>query len=83
MRLSSNKELGCCKRLFTNCFFDNYSKSQQGTISFPELHGKCGGSLVRGLLLASQKNSKNIHSDRADSCTMYTLVLGHRTMLLM
>lgn len=40
------------------------------------------GSLVRGLL-ASQKKSKNIHSDRTDSCTVYTLVLGHRTVLLM
>lgn len=42
MQPSSNKEAGCYKRLFTNCFFDNYSESQQGTISFPELHGKCG-----------------------------------------
>lgn len=42
MRPGSNKELGCYKRLFTNCFFDNYSESQQGTIYFPELHGKCG-----------------------------------------
>lgn len=73
MQPSSNKEAGCYKRLFTNCFFDNYSESQQGTISFAELHGK-RGSRKSGerVVVGITKNSKNIHSDETGSCTVYT-----------
>lgn len=50
---------------------------------FQSWKGKCGSRMSgERVVVGVTKNSKNIHSDRTDSCTVYTLVLGHRTFVL-